>query len=236
MMMSFFTAVVLLAVTGGEVSGADPTKCCSDRQFEARLAEIGGALYNHSGHQVPSLMDVDNILHYDFYNRTVVYEVIQRGAQGRTVRSRIVHDFISGLRYVIKDNKCTYVKGSRIMTEQCIPDNAKFLGRSTFGSGVNSVSANNWQYHSPSANITIKSSVAASNCVPLVQATFSTLGHDASNDVVFIVTGFRPGIHSPTVFDIPANCVQQTSDGTQLPADHTTRGARYIDAVLSRGD
>ncbi|XP_067672991.1 ependymin-related protein 2-like [Haliotis asinina] len=232
MMKSSFTVVLLLAVVGDGISGADPTKCCSDRQFEAKLAEIGGALQNHNGHQVPALIDVDNTLHYDFYNRTVVYEVFERGAQNRTIRSRIVHDFKSGLRYVIADNKCTYVKGSRVMTEQCIPDNAKFLGRSTFGFGVNSVLANNWQYDS--ANIIIKSSVSAANCVPFVQATFSPLGHDASNDVVFIVTGFRPGIHRPAAFDIPANCAQQTSDDTQLPADHTTRGARYIDAFVSR--
>ncbi|XP_071107462.1 ependymin-related protein 2-like [Haliotis cracherodii] len=232
-MMIRSLTVVLLAVVWSGVSGADPPKCCTERQFEARLAEVGGSLYKHNGQQVPALINVDNILHYNFYNKTVVYEVFERGANDSTMRSRIVHDFNAGLRYVIKMNKCTYVKGSRAISEQCVPDNAKFLGRSYFGYGVKSVPANNWQYTSPSNNVSIKSSMAASNCVPFVQAAFSTLGQDASNDVVFIVTGFRPGIQRPSVFDIPADCVPLSADN-QFPSEHIQRGARYIDAVLSR--
>ncbi|XP_046363007.1 ependymin-related protein 2-like isoform X2 [Haliotis rufescens] len=195
-MMIRSLTVVLLAVVWSGVSGADPPKCCTERQFEARLAEVGGSLYKHNGQQVPAL--------------------------------------INGLRYVIEMNKCTYVRGSRAISEQCVPDNAKFLGRSYFGYGVNSVPANNWQYTSPSNNVSIKSSMAASNCVPFVQAAFSTLGQDASNDVVFIVTGFRPGIQRPSVFDIPADCVPLPRADNQIPSEHIKRGARYIDAVLSR--
>ncbi|XP_046363027.2 uncharacterized protein [Haliotis cracherodii] len=198
--------VIVLCLVGAVWGQSNPPpKCCVARQFEAKMGETGGSIYSSHGVEVPALIDSDNVMHYDYYNRTIVMEVNTHNPDNTTTYTRIIQDYKRGIQHVFGAGSCTTSTIRRGFREPCIPDNAKFVGSSYVGYGVHKIAFNNWEFAEPDTGNDMRLVVTSSTCVPVVEAIFGNV-NNAPSELVFVFTNFQPGIKTPDLFVLPSLC------------------------------
>ncbi|XP_067671302.1 uncharacterized protein [Haliotis asinina] len=176
----------LVSAVGGQLNPPPKTFCVA-RRLEAKIRETGGAICTSYGVEVPALRDIDNVMHYDYYNRTIVMEVNSHNPNNTTAYTRIIQDYNRGIQHVFLSGRCTTSTIRRGFREPCIPDNATYVGSSYIACGVNKIALNNWQFPEP-------------GCVPVVEAIIGIVNN---GELVFV---FRPGIRTPDLFVLPPLC------------------------------
>ncbi|XP_046569607.1 uncharacterized protein LOC124277931 [Haliotis rubra] len=217
----------LVSAVGGQTD-PPPKTCCISRQFEAKLGETGGAIYTSYGVEVPALLDSDNVMHYDYYNRTIVMEVNTHNPDNTTTYTRIIQDYNTGIQHVFGSGMCTTSTIRRGFREPCIPDNATFVGSSYIGYGVNKITFNNWQFQEPDTSNDLRLVVTSVGCVPVLEAVFGIV-NNAPSELVFVFNNFSPGIRTPDLFVLPSLCTGAAD--TVRNEDHPPHIQRAIMAM-----
>ncbi|XP_067672114.1 uncharacterized protein [Haliotis asinina] len=195
-----------LLVCGILVASASAgTPCCIDRQFEARMGEVGGAIFTQNGHSKPALINGENVIHYDFYSRKMLVEATLNFTNGSSVTTNIVVDDVANKMFVLTKDGCFETKSTLPFLTSCIPDDAVKVRESYIGSGVSAIPFTTWQFLVPATGNVLRLSVTDKGCIPIFESLFGTI-QGGSSDILYILTNFQPGIKKPDAFLVPNNC------------------------------
>ncbi|XP_046354359.2 uncharacterized protein LOC124133835 [Haliotis rufescens] len=204
MLSLLFSGILVASTLAGK-------PCCMDRQFEARMGEVGGGIFTQKGKPNPALINGDNVIHYDFYARKTMVEATMNYANGSSVTSNVVIDAITNQMHVMTKDGCFTTKSYVPMLEGCVPDDAVKVRESYIGYGVTAIPFTTWQFLIPKSGIVMRLSVTDQGCVPIFESLFGDIG-GGSADIIYILTNFRPGISKPNAFQVPNDCVPLPSN------------------------
>lgn len=226
--MKIFVAITL-AVFGfvGAVSGT-AQGCCTPDQWQGFYASGAG----YSGPN-PRFVGTFVQIFYDGTNSRLAanasisgygtpkqYFIVSRNDKQctGTKLGNLLNGCGKGKMYIVDlaTSKC-YVK-DRSFKKACVPDDAKYMSRFTFGAGTDTLEAESYELDrtgQAGTSVSAWITVTAKQCVPVGVSM-----HGAVKGVGFMETGgysnIKLSINDPSVFDVPAQC-NKNAITTELP-------------------
>jgi len=208
-----FSACVVLVLLGAAatVSGQDPPRpCCLDNQYSVDVGVVGETITDDPSTSV--FIDGYINMGFDYYRDRQGLNMHFRQADGTmTVRYQL-KDYATRRMYTKEaNNTCTYVTIPDFdqLRAPCIPQDATFLGTSTFGYGHNSIEVNTWQFDYPLSAVNdsrLVFSVSKQHCVPITESIIGNVFGTVIEEALFY-TNYHPGLEHLNDLDIPDNCV-----------------------------
>lgn len=193
-------AVVAFVSTGsvqglGKLEAAETCRCVPD-QWEGRLFSTDREYDLKSGQS--GVAETRLFIHYDYTNKRFAMVDTLTG-------NKAIADYGKGIKYVVRSNGCHGMATDEPMRRMCLPDEAVLMGEHSIGDNV---PITMWQFDGP-YNVSMKTTVVQSNCLPLTEEVSMTRGHftSVSSSMYLDVT---PGIKDESDFMAPADCLVET--------------------------
>ncbi|XP_076460591.1 uncharacterized protein LOC143293525 [Babylonia areolata] len=206
-MWAAWVGLILTGVAGS--LAAEPTRCCLDKQYSARLGVVGEVLADDPSNA--AFIDGTINIGLDYY--TDRYGMISHFTQpdGSVKTTYELRDYATRRIYTrVNNDTCTYkdMESFDVMRPPCIPESATYIGPSTLGYGHQSMNLHTWSFpYQTGVNKTSQFflSVTADHCVPVVETIVGEIGGVPLEESLFFVD-YHPGNDRLHNLDIPQNC------------------------------
>lgn len=134
---------------------------------------------------------------------------------GRPFEGGVIMDFETGVQYTFMDGHCNTTRLSqKEFKEACIPEEAKAVSDTHFGTADDSLDVTIYQMARKRIGGNSYFTITNKLCVPVGESITGTLPRSGMGYMSTVgYTGIEPGIKDPRVFDKPRICSSQVEEG-----------------------
>ncbi|XP_077986712.1 ependymin-related protein 1-like [Glandiceps talaboti] len=205
--------------------------CCPPKQYEGSITEYGGFYAPQS--KTAGLLTISANIHYDYTNQKMLFNETVT-VLGKDTVVAVLQDYTQKVQYFIMNGVCTKMALPGTVDDNCIPDDAIFIG--TFDYGMGKLKASTYRYNQTQfgTEMDLYTVVTTEDCVSVL---FHAVSQDAQSTSVVSGTfcNITPGIKDPKVFDVPASCLHRTVDfPLTVELDNEVTGTSVMKALMKQ--
>ncbi|CAL1527409.1 unnamed protein product [Lymnaea stagnalis] len=176
--------------------------CCLPYKFQAITVDLKSFQYDK---------EQTSRLYRNWESRIQVMDEIKY-TEGGIVSTiyRVILDYKNKLRYVIVGDDCKDpVPLNSGMLEPCMPDSARYLGKSYIGAYDNTADFDAWYFRRTDQNRDIEMTIAvtADRCVPVMEHIAGTMARMPTDNLVLFTN--VTDVQDDSVFRIPQSCLDK---------------------------
>lgn len=184
--------------------------CCVPKQWTGDMGFMVGTNRNGKGGYQAGMVKI----FYDARNRKFA-EFSKGVVDGRPFEGGVIMDFETGVQYTFMDGHCNTTRLSqKEFKEACIPEEAKAVSDTHFGTADDSLDVTIYQIARKRIGGNSYFTITNKLCVPVGESITGTLPRSGMGYMSTVgYTGIEPGIKDPRVFDKPRICSSQVEEG-----------------------